>query len=352
MHVQPLEMRLARHAGEIGREPVAQRGEQGVIGKVGPALFRQQAAQELPRARKALAASLHGSAARPMSRIALRHGLGDQRPDRRGARLFLQHQGAEAPRLRGRHSLGAAVPRDTFAGFDEIAEIAFDFGKAQGRGQKNFLVARCAIGGGDGQQVVNRQAIMFRQHGTAAARKAIAPPPPRRWAMRSGNASATSTPALKSDGPSLMPAIWRICLRRLADAVAGGAAHLFKPRRDIGPGTAAKAIALRQQGREIGGKRTCAAHHHVGKARMQRQLDHGAAQRRDLARGIDGFQALQQVLRLRESGGGRRIEPRQCCGIGDTPGGEFEHQRRQIGDKDFRLIVGARARVSASGHSR
>ena len=59
--------------------------------------------------------------------------------------------------------------------------------------------------------------------------------------------------------------------------------------------------------------------------------------RRDAARGIDGLELAQQIARLREGRGGRRIEPGASCAASDgAPAAELERQGREIRVQDFR----------------
>ena len=75
--------------------------------------------------------------------------------------------------------------------------------------------------------------------------------------------------------------------------------------------------------------------HHVREARMQRQVRHGAAVRRDHSVGGEGAQLAQQPAAGRERARRRQGRQAQPAGVGDAPGREFERQRRQVGLLDL-----------------
>ncbi len=159
--------------------------------------------------------------------------------------------------------------------------------------------------------------------------------------MRSGKARATSTPALTSEDACSVDAGDLPDLLAPSARMRSRAAPRTCDSRAVmsAPDVARQPVALRQHGSEIGGECTLSLDHHVRKARMQRQAHHLLAHGRDLARGIDRLQPPQQILRLRERCRRRRIEPRQRGCICYSPGAEFQHQRRQIGDEDFGFVM-------------
>ena len=85
-------------------------------------------------------------------------------------------------------------------------------------------------------------------------------------------------------------------------------------------------------------------HDHPRQPRRQRQGAQAPALPGDPAIGIERPEFAQQTSRLLQRGRRRRIEKRQRGRVADPPLREIEHQRRQIGAKNFRLGIGRKRR--------
>ena len=85
-------------------------------------------------------------------------------------------------------------------------------------------------------------------------------------------------------------------------------------------------------------------HDHPRQPWRQRQFAQALAFSGDPAVGIERAEFAEQTARLLQRRRRRRIEKCQCRGIADTPLREVEHQRGQIGGKDFGLGVGRERR--------
>jgi len=72
-----------------------------------------------------------------------------------------------------RYGPGPAVPGDAVARLDQMREVLLDLAAREGCGEKDLLVARGAIGGGDRQPVFRHQRIVFRQGRATAAGQAV-----------------------------------------------------------------------------------------------------------------------------------------------------------------------------------
>ena len=137
------------------------------------------------------------------------------------------------------------------------------------------------------------------------------------------------------------------CARRaLLDALRAVAAELIEPGVEI-DAVAAEA-ALGQHGGDVGGflarAEAMRIHDHPRQPRRQRQFAQALAFRGDPAVGIERAEFAEQAARLLQRRRRRRIEKRQRSGIADAPLREVEHQRGQIGGKDFGLGVGGERR--------
>ena len=75
---------------------------------------------------------------------------------------------------------------------------------------------------------------------------------------------------------------------------------------------------------------------HVAEARMHAERRHGASVRGDATARIERVELDEQLARLRERRGGRRVEPTQLQRVDDSRRGQVEHERRQIGTQNLR----------------
>src|SRR5215470_7551698 len=101
--------------------------------------------------------------------------------------------------------------------------------------------------------------------------------------------------------------------------------------------------ALCQDGRDLGRRTTCALlarlYHHAGEARRERQAIEKFTLWRDAAGAVDSAEIGEKRAGVLDGRNRRWIEKNELRGIGNTPRGEVEHQRRQVGSEDFRLRV-------------
>ncbi len=169
MHVQPVKMRLAADAGEIGFQPVIECGQQRGVREVRPAIIRVQASDEHDACLEAHGALAPRQGGQPHLTYTVSHGLRDHLRIGHSPRAFLQHQCAEPAGFRGADGARAASPEAAIARLDLIAEMLLDFLERQGRREMDLLVARGAIGCGHCQEVLGHQRVMLWQNGPAAA---------------------------------------------------------------------------------------------------------------------------------------------------------------------------------------
>jgi hypothetical protein len=99
--------------------------------------------------------------------------------------------------------------------------------------------------------------------------------------------------------------------------------------------TAAKQIAFAQQRRDSQRGRTkvqfSAAHDHVREAWMSSDASKRAPMRIDATVGVEYIERGKQITRLRKARCRWRVQPLQRVRISDSPCGEFERKRCEIG---------------------
>ena len=123
---------------------------------------------------------------------------------------------------------------------------------------------------------------------------------------------------------------------------SGGVENEAGPNREIGRhvvGPGAQHIPVLQQRGQHAGQVGLPArrgpHHHVGQARVEWQVVHGPAIRRDRALGVQRPEELQQAPALVEGSHRGRVEPAQGRWIGGAPGGQLQGQPGQVDGGDL-----------------
>ncbi len=183
-------------------------------------------------------------------------------------------------------------------------------------------------------------------------------PSPRARAMRSGYASASKTPAIASrsavSAPPRANSRRHSAALRAAFAVARASAEIPEGSAARSPASAATRkrisasrapgaacrmsrsprIAARSQARPCRAQ-VARLRQHVREPRMRAHSRKRAAVSRDAIVGVDRLQAPQQIARLREMRGRRRVEPAQGARIGGAPDAELERERREVRVQDL-----------------
>ncbi len=122
-----------------------------------------------------------------------------------------------------------------------------------------------------------------------------------------------------------------------------------QPQREVGGevvGAPAQHVALVDQHRQGTAERGRLGHQHACQAGVHREPEHLATDLGDPVVGVDRFQVVEQFRGSLQRLAGRWSRKRQLLGRG-APGGEFEHQARQVDLLDLAVTRWA-ARVPCS----